>query len=46
MWDAAAALTDWMLSLPGNETVRFINPVVGETNDGWLSDIRGRHVKP
>ena len=45
VWDAAAALTDWMLALTGNEDVRSINPVVGETNDGWLNDIRGRHVK-
>lgn len=44
VWDAAAALTDWMLALPGNEEVRSINPVVGETNDGWLNDIRARHV--
>lgn len=46
VWDAAAALADWMLARPGNEDVRSINPVVGETNDGGLSDIRGRHVKP
>ena len=46
VWDAAAALVDWMLQQPGNETVFSINPVVGETNDGWLNDIRGRHVKP
>jgi len=45
VWDAAAAMTDWMLGLPGNQEVRSINPVVGETNDGWLNDIRGRHVK-
>lgn len=45
VWDAAAAVTDWMLELPGNEEVRSINPLVGETNDGWLNDIRGRHVK-
>ena len=45
VWDAAAAMTDWVLALPGNEEVRSINPVVGETNDGWLNDIRGRHVK-
>jgi D-aminopeptidase len=45
VWDAAAAMTDWMLALPGNENVRSINPVVGETNDGYLNDIRGRHVK-
>ncbi len=46
VWDAAAALSDWMLAQPGNEAVRSINPVVGETNDGWLNDIRGRQVKP
>jgi len=45
VWDAAAAMADWMLARPGNQSVRSINPVVGETNDGWLSDIRGRHVK-
>lgn len=45
VWDAAAALADWMLALPGNENVRSINPVVGETNDGFLNDIRGRHVR-
>src|SRR5260370_19473969 len=33
-----------MLSLPGNEDVGSINPVVGETNDGTLNDIRGRHI--
>ena len=44
VWDAAAALMDWELALPGNQDVRSINPVVGETNDGWLNDIRGRHV--
>jgi D-aminopeptidase len=40
----ADALIDWMLNLPGNEDVRSINPVVAETNDGMLNDIRGRHV--
>jgi D-aminopeptidase len=40
----ADALIDYMLALPGNEEVRSINPVVGETNDGFLNDIRGRHV--
>src|SRR5690349_17836048 len=40
----ADALLDWMLALPGNEQVRSINAVVGETNDGVLNDIRGRHV--
>jgi D-aminopeptidase len=37
-------LLDYMLSLPGNEDVPSINPVVGETNDGYLNDIRGRHI--
>lgn len=40
----ADALLDRMLALPGNEEVRSINVVVGETNDGRLDDIRGRHV--
>ena len=29
VWDAARALTDWMLRLPGNQDVRSVNPVVG-----------------
>src|SRR3989442_11234298 len=33
-----------MLALPGNEDVQSANPLVGETNDGYLNDIRGRHV--
>jgi D-aminopeptidase len=40
----ADALIDHMLALPGNEDVKSINVVVGETNDGRLNDIRGRHV--
>ena len=40
----ADALLDYMLALPGNEDVRSINPLVAETNDGALNDIRGRHV--
>ncbi len=42
----ADALLSYMLALPGNEDVLSINPVVGETNDGYLSDIRGRHITP
>ena len=42
----ADALISYMLALPGNEDVLSINPVVGETNDGYLSDIRGRHLTP
>jgi D-aminopeptidase len=40
----ADALVSYMLQLPGNEDVMSINPVVGETNDGYLNDIRGRHI--
>jgi D-aminopeptidase len=40
----ADALVEWMLGLPGNEDVRSVNPLVAETNDGQLNDIRGRHV--
>jgi D-aminopeptidase len=40
----ADAILDYMLALPGNENVQSINPLVGETNDGGLNDIRGRHI--
>src|SRR5690606_12524746 len=39
----ADALLDWMLKQPGNTTARSINALVGETNDGVLNDIQGRH---
>lgn len=41
----ANALLDYMLALPENENVRSVNAMVGETNDGGLNDIRGRHIK-
>lgn len=41
---AAEALIDWTLEQPGNEQVRSVNAVVGETNDGTLNDIRRRGV--
>ena len=41
---AMNALVQYTLNLPGNESVRSVNAVVGETNDGYLNDIRGRHV--
>lgn len=44
VWEAANGVVDYMLALPENADVRSINPVVGETNDGFLNDIRGRHV--
>jgi len=41
----ADALIDFMIALPGNEKVKSINTTIGETNDGGLNDIRGRHVQ-
>ena len=43
---AADALVDTLLASPENADVRSINPVVGETNDGYLSDIRARPIQP
>jgi len=37
-------LLDFMLAMPGNESVQSINPLVAETNDGYLNDIRGRFI--
>ncbi|PHQ63903.1 MAG: aminopeptidase, partial [Sphingobium sp.] len=42
--EAGAAAIEWTLAQPGNEDVRSVNAVVGETNDGMLNDIRGRRV--
>ncbi len=44
VWKAADALVAWMLEQPGMEAVRSINPVVGETNDGFLNAIRSRPI--
>lgn len=44
VWDAARAVVTHILGLPGNEEVRSVNPLVGETNDGYLNDIRARRV--
>ncbi|MDN3657447.1 P1 family peptidase [Ferruginibacter paludis] len=41
---AMDALIGYTLNQPGNEKVASVNAVVGETNDGYLNDIRGRHV--
>ncbi|HEV7905336.1 MAG TPA: P1 family peptidase [Pyrinomonadaceae bacterium] len=40
----ADALIDYMLAIPENADVRSVNPLVAETNDGGLNDIRGRHI--
>ncbi len=42
--EAIAGTVEWTLAQKGNEDVRSVNAVVGETNDGFLNDIRGRHV--
>lgn len=41
---AVEAVVSYMLSLDDMENVRSVNALVGETNDGYLNDIRGRHV--
>ena len=40
--EGIAALVEWTLAQPGNESVRSVNAIVGETNDGYLNDIRAR----
>lgn len=42
--EGIAGGVEWTLAQAGNEAVRSVNVVVGETNDGVLNDIRGRHV--
>jgi D-aminopeptidase len=44
VWRAADAMADWLIARPGMQNVRSINPVVGETNDGALNDIRARVI--
>jgi D-aminopeptidase len=39
-------LVRWTIERPGNDNVRSVNALVGETNDGGLNDIRGQHVRP
>ncbi len=41
---AINAVVSYTLSQKGNETVQSVNAIAGETNDGYLNDIRGRHV--
>lgn len=43
--EAAAGTIEWTLRQPGNEDVRSVNAIVGETNDGTLNDIRARKVR-
>ncbi len=42
--EGIAGIVEYTLAQPGNERVQSVNAVVGETNDGTLNDIRGRHV--
>jgi len=42
--EAASAAIEWTLRQPGNDKVRSVNAIVGETNDGGLNDIRARRV--
>lgn len=42
--EGIAGTVEWTLAQEGNENVGSVNAVVGETNDGYLNDIRGRHV--
>ncbi len=46
VWKAADAMVEWALAMENMERVRSINPVVGETNDGGLNDIRSRPIAP
>ncbi|MEO8449101.1 MAG: P1 family peptidase [Gemmatimonadota bacterium] len=46
VWRAADAMIEWLLKRPGMESIRSINAVVGETNDGYLNDIRQRPIRP
>lgn len=47
VWRAADAMAAYLLGLPGMDAVRSINPVVGETNDGYvLNAIRSRPIAP
>jgi D-aminopeptidase len=41
---AIDAVVRWTIAQPGNDDVRSVNALVGETNDGGLNDIRGFHV--
>lgn len=42
---AADALIDYTLSFENAKDIRSVNPIVGETNDSRLNDIRGRHIR-
>lgn len=41
---AADALIDYTFQFPENSRIKSVNPIVGETNDGGLNDIRKRYL--
>ncbi|MEX2436387.1 MAG: P1 family peptidase, partial [Balneolaceae bacterium] len=46
IFTVASGIADFVLNHPDNQNVRSVNPVVGETNDGWLNDIRRKMIRP
>jgi len=44
IFNVAHGVADYVLNRPGNENVGSVNPVIGETNDGWLNNIRARVI--
>jgi D-aminopeptidase len=42
---AMEAVVAWTLAQRGNERVRSVNALIGETNDGGLNDIRGMNIR-
>ncbi len=42
--EGISGLVEYTLAQPGNENVRSVNAVVGETNDGGLNNIRARYI--
>jgi D-aminopeptidase len=41
---AMDALIDYTFQFPANNNIKSVNPIVGETNDGGLNDIRKRYL--
>ena len=46
VWRCADALVDWILKENPEIgiTAGSVNPIIGETYDGWLNDLQGRHI--
>ncbi|WP_444996360.1 DmpA family aminopeptidase [Aliikangiella sp. IMCC44359] len=43
--ESAAGIIEWTLQYPGNEKVKSVNAIVGETNDGRINQIRERYIR-